>query len=82
MEDLPLLTDYICENINADYSPDRGYYWHQYNKITLVTCLLFACGNKNAVYRQSLVRERQFVTTNLINSYKDKEHKNCRCSTV
>ena len=29
MEDLPLLTNYICGSINADYSPDRGYYWHQ-----------------------------------------------------
>ena len=27
---------------------------------------MFACGNKNAVYHQSLVRERQFVTTNLL----------------
>ena len=34
MEDLQLLTDYICENINADYSPDRGYYWHQYNYVS------------------------------------------------
>ena len=27
MEDLPLLRDYICGNINVDYLPNRGYYW-------------------------------------------------------
>ena len=26
MDDLPILTDYICGNINSDYSPNRGYY--------------------------------------------------------
>ena len=36
------------------------------NTTTLVSCVLFACGNKNAVYPQFLVRERQFVTTNLL----------------
>ena len=36
------------------------------NTTTLVSCVLFACGNKNAVYPQFLVRERKFVTTNLL----------------
>ena len=29
MDDLPLLTNYICGNISSDYSPNRGYYWQQ-----------------------------------------------------
>ena len=27
VEDLPFLTDYICRNLNSDYSPNRGYYY-------------------------------------------------------
>ena len=36
------------------------------NTITLVSCVLFVCGNKSAVFPQFLVRERQFITTNLL----------------
>ena len=34
MDDLPILTDCICGNINSDYSPNRGYYYEQYNYFT------------------------------------------------
>ena len=58
MDDLPLLTNYICGNINSDYSPNGGYYWQQ--------LLLFAFGNKNTVYQLDLVKKREFVTMNLL----------------
>ena len=31
IEDLPFLADYIFGNLNSDYSPNRGYYYRQYN---------------------------------------------------
>ena len=34
MEYLPLLTNYICGNLKSDYSPNRGYYYQQYNYVS------------------------------------------------
>ena len=62
MGDLPILTDYICGNINLDYSPNRGYILSN----TLLNLKLFACGNKGMVYQLFLVREREFATINLL----------------
>ena len=68
MDDLPLLINYICRDINSDYSANRGYY--NVSKLAIVcfrkSWLLFALGNKNTVYQLFLVKERQFVTMNLL----------------
>ena len=36
IDDLPFLTDHICGNLNSDYSPNRPYYYEQYNYVNNV----------------------------------------------
>ena len=80
MEDLPLLTYYICGNINADYFPNKAYYWQQYNYVRKLS-IVYMWKQKRGL---PLVSRKGDTICNdqLINFYKYKEHKNCRCSTV
>ena len=80
MDDLPILTDYICGNINSDYSPNRGYYYEQYN---YVTKLKIVCMWKQRRGLPTVSCKGEAICNDkLINIYKDQEHKNCICSTV
>ena len=78
MGDLPILTDYICGNINLDYSPNRGYYFEQ-----CVTKLKIVCMWKQRHGLPTVSCKGEGICNNkLINFYKDQEHENCSCSTV
>ena len=80
MDDLPILTDHMCGNINSDYSPNRVYYYEQRN---YVTKLKIVCMWKQ---RRGLptvsCKGEENCNDKLINFFKNQEHKNCRCSTV
>ena len=80
IHDLPFLTDYICGNSNSDYSPNRDYYYEQYNYINK---LQIVCIWKQ---RQGLpavsCKGEAICNDQLVNFFKDQEHKNCICSVV
>ena len=80
MEYLPPLISYICGNLNSYYSPDRGYYYQQYN---CVGKLKIVCIWKQR-HGLPIVSCKGEVICNdqLVNFFGDKEHKNCSCSTV
>ena len=63
IDDLPFLTDYICENLNSDYLPTGVII--KSNITTLISYKQFAFGNKGKVFWLLLVRERQFATINM-----------------
>ena len=75
MDDLPLLKNYICGNINSDYSPNRGYYnvsklaivhfWKQKHGLPTVSC-----------------KGEAICNDEIASFFKDKQLKNCGCSTV
>ena len=60
MDDLPLLKNYICGNINSNYSPNRGYY--NVSKLAIV----WFWKQKHGLPTLFLVKERQSVTMNLL----------------
>ena len=81
VDDLLFLADYICGNLNSDYSPNRGcYYYEQYN---YVNKLQIVCIWKQ---RQGLpavsCKGEAICNDQLVNFFKDQEHKNCICSVV
>ena len=80
MDDLPILANYICGNINSEYLLNRGYY---YELLNYVSKLKIVCMWKQ---RRSLptvsCKGEAICNDKLINIYKDQEHKNCICSTV
>ena len=80
MDDLPILANYICGNINSEYLLNRGYY---YELLNYVSKLKIVCMWKQ---RRSLptvsCKGEAICNDKLINFYKDQEHKNCGCSTV
>ena len=63
-DDLPILTDYICGNLNLIIHLTGVIIMS--NITTLISYKQFAFGNKGKVYRLFLVRERQFATINLL----------------
>ena len=75
-----ILTDYICGNLDSDYSPNRCYYYEQYN---YVNKLQIVCNWKQ---RQCLLavacKGEAICNDQLVNFSKDQEHKNCICSVV
>ena len=79
-DDLPILTNYVCGNINSDYSLNRSYCYEQFN---YVSKLKIVCMWK---LRHGLptvsCKGEAICNDKLINFYKDQEHKNCICSTV
>ena len=78
--DLPFLTDYICGNLNSDYSPNRGFYYEQYNyvnKLQIVCIWKQRQGLLAVAYKGEAISNDQ-----LVNFSKDEEHKNCICSVV
>ena len=81
---LPLLTNYICRNINSDYSANRGYY--NVSKLAIVcfrkSWLLFALGNKKHGLPTVSCKGEAICNDELVNLFKDKQHKNCGCLTV
>ena len=73
MEDLPILTDYICGNINSDYSPNRGYYYEQYS---YVTKLKIVCMWKQRRRLPTVFCKGEAICNNkFINFYKDQKNK-------
>ena len=64
MDNLPILTNYICGNINSDYSPKRGYYYEQYNYVSKLK--IVCMWKQRRGYQLFLVRERQFAMINLL----------------
>ena len=80
IDDLPFLTDYICGNLNSDYSPNRDYYYEQYNyvnKLQIVCIWKQRQGLLAAVCNGEAICNDQFV-----NFSKDQEYKNCICSVL
>ena len=80
VDDLPLLTNYICGNINSNYSPNRGYYWQQYNYVSKLAIVCF-WKQKHGLPTVSCKGEA-ICNDGLVNFFKDKQHKYCDCSTV
>ena len=78
VDDLLFLTYYICGNINSDYLPNRGYYYEQCNylsKIQIVCIWKERRGLPAVACKGEVICNDQ-----LINFFKDKEHKNFSCS--
>ena len=80
MDDLPILTNYICGNINSDNSPNRGYYYEQYNYVSKLN--IFFMWKQRHVLPTVSCKGQAICKDKLINFSKDKAHKNCICSTV
>ena len=79
-DDLPILTNYVCGNINSDYSLNRSYYYEQFN---YVSKLKIVCMWKLRHGLPTVSCKGEAISNDkLINFYKDQEHKNCICSTV
>ena len=80
MDDLPILTDYICGNTNSDYSRNRGYYYEQFN---YVTKLKIVCMWEQRRGLPSVSCNGEAICNDKpISFYKDQGHKNCSWSTV
>ena len=78
MDNLPLLPNYIY--INSGYSPNRGYYWQQYNYVSKLAIVCF-WKEKHGLPAVSCKGEA-ICNDELVNFLKDKQHKYCVCSTV
>ena len=80
IEDSPFLTNYICGNLNSDYSPNKGYYYQQYN---YVSKLRIVCMWKQKYGLPTVsCKGKAIFNDQIVNFFKDKEHKNCTCSRV
>ena len=80
MECLPLLTNYICGNLNSHYLPNRSYYHQQYN---YVTKLKIVCMWKQKHGLPTVSCKGEAICNDQhVNFFKDKEHKICICSAV
>ena len=80
IDDLLFLTDYIWGNLNSDYSPNRGYYYEQYNyvnKLQIVSIWKQRQGLPAVACKGEAICNDQ-----LVNFFKDQEHKICICSVV
>ena len=80
MEYLPLLTNYICGNLNSHYSPNRSYYYQQFNygtKLKIVCMWKQKHGLPTVSCKGEAICNHQ-----LVNFFNDKEHKNCICLAV
>ena len=75
-----ILTNYICGNLNSDYSPNRGYYCKQYN---YVSKLKIICMWKQIYVLPTVSCKGEAICNDqLANFFEYKEHKNYSCSTV
>ena len=80
MEYLPLLTNYVCGNLNSHYSPNRNCYYQQYN---FATKLKIVCMWKQKHGLPTVSCKGEAVCNDqLVKFLKDKEHKNCICLAV
>ena len=79
-EYLQLLTNYICVNLNSHYSPNSSYYYQQYNYVTKLK-IVCMWKQKHGLPTVSCKGEA-ICNDQLVNFFKDKEHKNCICSAV
>ena len=80
-DEMPELVDYICGNINSDYSPNRGYYYKSYNhtnKLYIVINWRKAKGYPPIAKKRAMICYKK---NDLVDFIKDKEHLNC-CGTV
>ena len=75
------LVDYVCGNLNSDWSPNRGLYYRAYNhtnKLYIVINWRKAKGYPPIAKKGEMICCKK---NDLVNFIKDKEHLNC-CGTV
>ena len=71
------LSNYLCGHINADYSPNRGYYYDFYNlflHIQIVTRWRVKKGRVNGAKLGERICYREYSDGILININEDKGH--------
>ena len=78
-ESIKEITKYICGQL-ISWSPNRSYYETQYN---YATKFQIVCRWKQQHGLPALAKEIKIICNDqLVNFFKDKEHKYCSCSTV
>ena len=78
-ESIKKITNYTCSQL-ISWSPNRSYYETQYN---YATKLQIVCRWKQQHGLPALAKEIKIICNDqLVNFFKDKEHKYCSCSTV
>ena len=78
-EDIPKMVNYICGRL-ISLSPNRSYFECQYNyakKAKIVCTWKRTCGLTPCVKKEEAICGDEFVKF-----FREKEHKNCACSTV
>ena len=82
--ELQNLLNYLCGNVNSDYSPNRSYYYHYYNLLSHIY-IVARWRRKHGLVDGAKLGERicynEYSDGILINLNEDKEHtKHCyRC---
>ena len=78
-ENLKLIGNFICENLNG-WSPNKSYYYTQWNySIKLYDVCLW---RKKNGFRPIAKKGEAICGGELVNFFADKKHKNCGCAFV
>ena len=84
-DEFKVLENYLCGNINSDYSPNRAYYYNLYNKFLQIQ-IVARWRKKNERVAGAKLGEKicykQYLAGELINILENKSHvKYCKyCS--
>ena len=74
---IPKLTNYICANLNANYSPNRGYYYRAYNYVSKLK-IVTNRKKKKGIGPLSAKKGEMICEDRLVNFYDDATHLDCR----
>ena len=74
---LPLLVDYICANLNSDYSPSYWYYYEAYNYCNKLYTVINWRKERGLALRAKKGEMISHNSDELINFISDKKHLNC-----
>ena len=79
-DDLKHMMNYICDNLNSDFSPNYKYWYNQYSYSS--KAYIVCRWRKNKGLPPAAKWGKAICNDELINFFKDEKHKNCSCGSV